>query len=131
MQDGDLSIKKVLTAKNYADVETKPDFACFSTTTALLVCRIGVLLTMDPTLHHKMIGHLLNGVSAGCVKQKAETDKMSELVVNIGTGGKLSETLGRVEQLSTWHDAWTMAGSKKKREAGNVQRVTACTLAIT
>ena len=27
---------------------------CFNTTTTLQVCRIGVLLTMDPTLHHKM-----------------------------------------------------------------------------
>ena len=37
VQDGDLSIKKVL-----------------STTTTLQVCRIGILLTMDPTLHYKM-----------------------------------------------------------------------------
>ena len=27
---------------------------CFSTTTTLQVCRIGILLTMDPTLHYKM-----------------------------------------------------------------------------
>ena len=44
VQDGDLSINKVLTAKNCADVGT----------TTLQVCRIGVLLTMDPTLHYKM-----------------------------------------------------------------------------
>ena len=27
---------------------------CFSTTATLQVCRIGILLTMDPTLHYKM-----------------------------------------------------------------------------
>ena len=38
VQDADFSIKKSL---------------CFSTTTTLQVCRIGVPLTMDPTLHFK------------------------------------------------------------------------------
>ena len=41
VQDGDLSIKKVPTAKNCADVGTKP-------VSASVVCRIGILLTMDP-----------------------------------------------------------------------------------
>ena len=53
VQDGDLSIKKVPTAKNCADVGTKPSL-CFSTTTTLQVCRIGIPLTTDPTLHYKM-----------------------------------------------------------------------------
>ena len=53
VQDGDLSVKKVLTAKNCADVGTKP-VSAFSTATTLQVCRIGILLTMDPTLPYKM-----------------------------------------------------------------------------
>ena len=55
VQDGDRSIKKVLTAKNCADVGTKP-VSAFSATTTLQVCSIGILLTMDPTLHYKMKG---------------------------------------------------------------------------
>ena len=50
VQDGDISIKKVLTAKNCADVGS----LCLDTTTTLQVCRIGILLTMDPTLQSKM-----------------------------------------------------------------------------
>ena len=53
VQDGELGIKKVLTAKNCADVGTKP-VSAFSTTTTLQVCRFGIILTMDPTLHYKM-----------------------------------------------------------------------------
>ena len=53
VQDGDLSIKKVPTAKNCEDVGTKPG-VCFSTATTLQVCRIGFLLDMDPTLHYRM-----------------------------------------------------------------------------
>ena len=53
VQYGDLSIKKVPTAKNCADVGTKP-VSAFSNTTTLQVCRIGILLTIDPTLHCKM-----------------------------------------------------------------------------
>ena len=55
VQDGDLRIKKVLTAKNRAHVGTKP-VSANSTTTTLQVCRSGILLTMDPTLHYKMRG---------------------------------------------------------------------------
>ena len=59
VQDGDLSIKNVFTAKNCADVGTKP-VSAFSTTTAVhnfagLVFQV----TMDSTLHYKMIGYLL------------------------------------------------------------------------
>ena len=49
IQDGDLSIKKVPTAKNCADVGTKPVSA-----SVLQQHCIGILLTMDPTLHCKM-----------------------------------------------------------------------------
>ena len=40
------------------------------TTTTLQVCRIGVLLTMDPTLHYKMMGHPLTRAGTGRVSQK-------------------------------------------------------------
>ena len=49
VQDGELSIKKVPTARSWNEASL-----CFSTTTTLPVCRIGILLTMDPTLHYKM-----------------------------------------------------------------------------
>ena len=48
VQDGDLSIKN-LAAKSCADLGTKPVSA--SVLQTLQVCRIGTLLTMDPTLH--------------------------------------------------------------------------------
>ena len=53
VQDGDLSIKKVLTTKNCADVGTKPVCASVLQPT-LQVCRIGILLTMDPALQYEM-----------------------------------------------------------------------------
>ena len=53
IQGGDLSIKKVPTAKNLRRCWNEASL-CFSTTTTLQVCRIGILLTMDPTPHHKM-----------------------------------------------------------------------------
>ena len=39
---------------------------------------------------------------------------VSELVVTIETVAKLSETLGTVEELSTWRDEWTR---QEKRES--------------
>ena len=51
VQDGDLCIKKVLAAKNCADVGTKP-VSAFSTTTTLQVCKIGI--SMDLPLHYKV-----------------------------------------------------------------------------
>ena len=41
VQDGDLRYEASL---------------CFSTTRTLQICRSGILLTMDPTLHYKMKG---------------------------------------------------------------------------
>ena len=40
----------------------------------------------------------------------------SELVVNIETGAKLSVTIGKVEELNTCHDEWTMTGEEKEEE---------------
>ena len=53
--------------------------------------------------------------------------QLSELVVNVDTGAKLSETIGAVKELSTSHDEWTMAGEEergRRRDARNVQRIT-------
>ena len=47
---------------------------------------------------------------------------MTELVMLVETGVKLNETIGTVEELSTWHDERTR--EKEEREASNVQRVT-------
>ena len=52
VQDGDFSVKKVLTAKNCANVGTK-QLSASVLQQQLQVCRIGILLTMDPTLHYK------------------------------------------------------------------------------
>ena len=51
--DGDLSIKKVPTAKKLRRCWIQVSL-CLSITTTLQVCRIGIPLTMDPTLHYKM-----------------------------------------------------------------------------
>ena len=50
VQDGDVSIKKVQELRRCWNEAS----LCFSTTTTLQVCRIGILLTMDPTLRYKM-----------------------------------------------------------------------------
>ena len=36
--------------------------------------------------------------------------------MNIETGAKLSETVGTLEELSTWHDEWTMTEEEKEEE---------------
>ena len=41
---------------------------------------------------------------------------VSELVVDIETGAKLSETVGPEEELSTWHDERTMTGAEREAE---------------
>ena len=53
VQDGDLSIKKSAYGEKPRRCWNEASL-CFSTTTTLQVCRIGILLTMDPTLHYKM-----------------------------------------------------------------------------
>ena len=50
------------------------------------------------------------------VNIRSTRSKMSELVVNIETGAKLSETTGMVEELSTSHDEWTMTEEEEKKE---------------
>ena len=107
VQDGGLSIKKVPTAKNCADVGTKPVSASSAAAT-LQVCRIGVLLTMDPYTPLQDvtgIAHLLNRADVGGAEQKTENRnrQMSELVVNIESGAKAGRNHwkgGRVEHFS-------------------------------
>ena len=49
--------------------------------------------------------------------------QLSEMVVNIETGAKLSATMGTVEELSTSHIEWTMT-EEEEAEEEEVQRVT-------
>ena len=82
VQDGDLSVKKVLTAKNCADVGSKP--VCASVPQqAAHICRIGILLTMDPTLHYEMMGDLFEQACAGM--SKTERNKT---IVGLGYVGR-------------------------------------------
>ena len=55
-----------------------------------------------------MMTHLI-----GCAKQKS-IRQLTELVVNIETGAKLSETTGMEEELSNSHDEWTMMGEERE-----------------
>ena len=47
--------------------------------------------------------------------------QLSELVMLVETGAKLSETPGTVEELSTLHDDWTTTGEERKRKRKEVQ----------
>ena len=64
------------------------------------------------------MGHLLKSSR----RRKCRTEnrnrnrKLSELVVNIETGGKLSETIGTVEELSTFHDEWPWREKKREKK---------------
>ena len=49
------------------------------------ICRIGILMTIDPTLHYKMMEHLLCRAGAGCVQQK---DTLTQLLKVVVTGCK-------------------------------------------
>ena len=52
VQDGDVSIKIGAYSEELRRCWNEAAL-CFSTTTTLQVCRIGILLNMDPTLHYK------------------------------------------------------------------------------
>ena len=63
-----------------------------STTATLQVCRIGILLIMDPTLHCKMkadepMMDLMTGLQTRCERKKHEhrNRQLSALIVNIET----------------------------------------------
>ena len=84
-QDEDLSIKRVLTAKNCAYVGTKPVSA--SVLKQLQICRIGVLFAVDPTLHN------LKRADVG--DDENRNRQILVMVVNIEKDARLSETLTR------------------------------------
>ena len=84
VQDGDLSIKKVPTAKNCANVGAKSVFA-FRITTILQVCKIGFLLTMDPTLHTALQDDDDVPTTEPVTESQHRNEQLSTLVVNIDT----------------------------------------------
>ena len=67
------------------------------------------------TLHDKMMGHLIDP-APDVQNRKEETDKCPNWVVNKKTGGKLSETGGTVEELSTWLERTTTGEEWRKRQ---------------
>ena len=93
VQDGDLSIKKVPTAKNCADVgiEASP---CFCTTTTLQVCRDWY--SNDPTPHYEMKGDDPNSGSGG---SDAETDDVHDHVSR-----RMCELSGMADEFDISHD---------------------------
>ena len=73
----------------------------------------------------KLVGDLLPQGSAGMCETERNR-QVSEWFLLVEAGAKLSETLGTVEELSTWHDERTMTGGgrrRREREAHNVRRV--------
>ena len=77
VQDGDLSVMKVLSAKKLCRCWNGTSL-CFCTATTLQVCRIGIPLTVDPAppLHDEPgIARLLNRADVGGAEQKTKTDK--------------------------------------------------------
>ena len=59
-----------------------------------------ILLTMDPTLHYKMMGRLVNRARVRCVKQK-ERDTCWEWFCWLRRRAKLSDSFQTMEELST------------------------------
>ena len=96
VRDGDLTIKRVPTAKNGANVRTKP-VSAIRTTKTLQVCRIGLLLTMDPTLHYLISRVIIEISVASNRRRRCSTEsgnrQVSALVANIEMNAKLSETI--------------------------------------
>ena len=58
---------------------------CFSTTTIFPVCRIGILLTMDPTLHFKMTTSRRRADDEPVTELQFRSRQLSTLVVNVKT----------------------------------------------
>ena len=93
VQDGDLSIKKVLTAKNCADVGTKP----VSASVLLQPCKFAGLYSADHGSHTPLqdvpgIAQLWQRADVGRADRRCRNRQLSVLVVNIEMGAKLSET---------------------------------------
>ena len=89
----DFSIKKVLYSEKLRRCWNEASL-CFSITTTLQVCKIGILLIMDPTFHCKMTptGRCV-GAGDGVAAQKQTIVKVGR---EHGVGcAKLSETIER------------------------------------
>ena len=134
VQDGDLSIKKVPTAKNCADVGTKP------------VCASGILLTVDPTLHYKMKAcqPMMDPVTGLQTRYGQRPDMNTETqrdhgitsaqkqkVVNIDREhrdgcAKLSETSEWWTSLSTSHDERTMTAIARSKARARCNAMARC-----
>ena len=79
--DGDLSIKKVPTAKNCADVGTKPVSAPIRQHNCKFA-GCGTRLTVDPTLHYKMM-QSRHGQTEPAASHEHRNRQLSTLIVNI------------------------------------------------
>ena len=73
---------------------------CFSTTTALQLCGIGILLTMDPTPHNKRMGDMLKRAGARMCNTERH-GQLSDLVLLVETGAKLVDTICNSRRV--WH----------------------------
>ena len=51
----------------------------------------------------------------GIIEAESRSRQLSAMVVNIEIGGKLSDTLDTLEELSTSHKEWTMTGADAKQ----------------
>ena len=132
VQDGDLSIKKVSTAKNCTDVGTKPLSASVLHQT-LQICRIGITLTIDPTFPLQEDGTSVAIESTSEVqnrKQKTETENCQNW---LWTSRRVESWVKPLELWKSWalftmndHDG--RRRERKRREARNVQRETEWTL---
>ena len=96
VRDGDLTIKSVPTTKNSADVG-KISVSAIITTKTLQVCRIGLLLSMDPTLHY-LISRVIIALSVESNRRRrcnteSGNRQMSALATNIEMNGQLIETI--------------------------------------
>ena len=118
VHNGDLSIRKVPTAKNSADVGTKP------VTASVLQqhCKFAGLVFYWPWIPHSTtrcpgIAQLLNRADVGGAEQK-QKHTLVKIGVNIEMGAELSETIG------TSHDEWIGRKRGRRQKERSKQRAT-------
>ena len=95
----------VLTAKNCADVVTKP----VSSSVPHQLCKSAGLVFYWPCIPH-------HTTRWRCAEQKTETDTCQNWLWTSRRVQRLSETIGRVEELSTSHDEWAMTGEEERKK---------------
>ena len=116
VQDGDLTIKRVRTAKNCPDVGMQPVLA----SELKHHCKFAGLVFCWPRTPHSTSWYprIIDISVDSCSRRRCRTEnrnrQLSTVVVIIENGAKLSETLETVERLSTSHDEWTMMGEEDK-----------------